>query len=176
VTVIPRARRLVCAALALASAALLFRGPLADALVTRGDDLLRAGDTAAALRVYARAVAVDPRASVAADRLAFFLALRHDRADALRAITVANAALQQTAAPELFADRAFAEMQLQRWRSAAHDFGTAGLLARDARYDHLAGRMALRTGDRVAARAYANQAVATDPGFAPARALQRALE
>ena len=173
---IPRARRAACAAVALALAAICFRAQLADALVTRGDDSLRNGDGAAAMRAYGRALGIDPHSTVASDRLAFFLALRHDRTDAERAVTVATAGLRAQAGASLFADRAFAEMQLQRWPAAAGDFARAGALARDARYDHLAGRMALRGGDRAAARRYAERAVAADPSFAPARALLRTLE
>ena len=144
--------------------------------MTRGDDALRNGDAAAAVRAYTRAVRFDPRSTVASDRLAFFLALRHDRADAERAIAVATAGLESHAGASLYADRAFAEMQLRRWAAAGGDFARAGALARDARYDHLAGRMALRGGDRAAARRYAERAIAADPSFAPARALLRTLE
>ncbi len=175
-TPIPRARRLLCAAVALALAATLFRAQLADALVTRGDDAFRNGDVAGALRAYGRALQLDPHSVVAADRLAFFLALRHDRVHAARAVTVATTALAVRPAAALYADRAFAEMQLRRWHAAADDFGAAGMLGRDARYDHLAGRMALRSGDRAQARSYARRAIAADPAFAPARALLRTLE
>jgi tetratricopeptide (TPR) repeat protein len=176
VIVISRTRRIACAAAALALAALCFRAQLADALVTRGDDALRTGDVATALRAYGRAATLDPRSVVASDRLAFFLAVRHDRPDAERSIAVATAALRARASAPLFADRAFAEMELRRWRAASDDFGRAGALARDARYDHLAARTALRDGDRDAARRFARRAVADDPAFAPARAMLRTLE
>ena len=41
-------------------------------IVTRADDALRAGDVPAALRLYARARAIDPQSALAADRLAFY--------------------------------------------------------------------------------------------------------
>jgi tetratricopeptide (TPR) repeat protein len=166
----------LCATVAIACAALLFRGQLADALVTRGDDAFRNGDIPAALRAYQRAVTLDPRSLVAADRLAFFLALRHDPHSAARSIDVATLALARRSDAALYADRAFAEMELRRWNSAEHDFARAGALAHDARYDHLAGRMALRCGDRMRARTFALRALHVDPGFTPARALVRALE
>jgi tetratricopeptide (TPR) repeat protein len=177
VTPIPRARRLACAIVAIAAADVLFHAQLADALVTRGDDAFRNGDVAGALRAYDRATRIDPRSEIAADRLAFFLTLRHDRDSAARAVAIASVAL--AARPDdaaLAADRGFAEMQLRRWNDAERDFAAAGLRGRDARYDHLAARMALRRGDRGAARAYAARAIAADPAFRPAYALLRSIE
>ncbi len=174
-TTIPRARRLLCAAISLALAAVLFRAAMAEALVTRGDDALRAGDATTALRAYARALRIDPQITIAADRLAFFLALQHDRVHAARAVAVASDALRVDATPELYADRGFAEMQLRRWRAAAADFEAAGRVTPDARYDHLAARMRLRTGDRAGARVDALRAIAADPAFAPAHALVQRL-
>lgn len=173
---IPRSRRVLLALAALGAAGVLFHAQLATAVVTRGDDALRTGDVQAAIRFYGRAAWLDPRSVVAADRLAFHLALRHDRLGAQRAVAVATTAIAAVAAePALFADRAFAEVQLRRWRAAERDFARAGVLAHDARYEHFAGRMALRSADGAAARRYALLALADDPGFAPARALLRTL-
>ena len=174
---IPRIRRLACAFAGIAVAAVLLRGQLADALVTRGDDAARNGDTRAAMRAYERAIIFDPRSTVAADRLAFALAIRHERRSAEHSVAVATTALmfRPDDAP-LAADRAFAEMELRRWSAAERDFAAAGLHAHDARYDHLAAHMALRRGDRRSARAYAARAVAADPAFHPAAALLRRLE
>jgi len=136
------ARRVVCAALALVAAAILFRGPLATAVVTRGDEALRAGDGATALRSYRKALALDPGSTLAADRLAFELALVHRRSAAAEAITVATAALQRHPSdPALLTDRAFAELQLHDARAARADFARAGVLARDSRYTALAGHV-----------------------------------
>jgi tetratricopeptide (TPR) repeat protein len=154
----------------------LFHGQIADALVTRGDDAFRAGDLAAAIRSYERALRLDRRSTIAADRFAFFLALQHDPLDARRAIAVASQALRAEPTASIFADRGFAEMQLGRWRDAERDFASAGTLGHDARYDHLAARMALRRGDRIAARNDAAKALAVDPTFEPARALLRRLD
>lgn len=173
----PRVRRLAVAGTALAAAFGLFHGQLAAAVVTRGDDALRSGDLDTAIRFYDRASRLDPRSTVAADRLAFRLALQHDPANARAAVAIATRGLAASAGePALFADRAFAELQLHAWREAERDFDRAGTLAHDARYEHFAGRMALRSGDRAAAKRYARRALADDPGFAPARALLRILE
>lgn len=140
-----RGRRFVCAALSLGVAALLFRGPLAAAVVTRGDDALRNGDAATALRSYRKALAIDPGSAVAADRLAFELALHHRRADAEAAVALAGRALDRHPADAaLLADRAFAELVLSRWAAARDDFRRAGALARDPRYADAAARIALR--------------------------------
>ena len=174
---IPRIRRLLCAFAGIAVAALLLRGQLADALVTRGDDATRNGEGGAAMRAYERALVFDPRSAVAADRLAFALAIRHERRSAEASIAVATTALMfRPDDGPLAADRAFAEMELRRWGDAERDFAAAGLHTSDARYDHLAARMALRRGDRRSARAYAARAAAADPAFHPAAALLRRLE
>jgi tetratricopeptide (TPR) repeat protein len=172
-----RSRRFLLAALALGTAFVLFHGQLAGAVVTRGDDAMRGGDNGAAIRLYQRAVELDPASPVAADRLAFHLALQHDRAYARSAVAIATRALSAHAGePALFVDRAFAELELHAWRNAERDFHRAGILAHDARYEHFAGRMALRSGDRSAAKRYLLRALADNPEFAPARALLRRLE
>jgi tetratricopeptide (TPR) repeat protein len=168
---IPLHRRVALAAAALLLAGGLFRGQLASALITRGDDGARNGDPAAAARYYSRALALDPRSSGAADRLAFALTTGRRADDARTAIAVTTAALERT--PNnvpLLADRGLAEQRLGRWESAERDFALAGACGRDARYDHLAGRIALRLHDRVHARRYFALALVHDPGFNPARA------
>lgn len=165
-------RRFAVALLALGCAAALFRANVAAALVTRGDDLLRTGDLDGALRRYARAVSLDPRSPLGADRLAFHLLLRRRSGDAARAYAVADAALTATpSAAPLVADRAFAGLRLARWRGAEADFARAAEIAHDARYAHLAARMAQRAGDRGAALRHLRAALALDPRFAPSRAL-----
>jgi tetratricopeptide (TPR) repeat protein len=170
-TVISLGRRASIAVVALVLAAGLFRGQLATALVTRGDDALRNGDRTASLRYYHRALAIDAHSSQAADRLAFALALRHSPGDAQAAIDVASTALARVPGDAaLLADRGLAEQRLRHWRDAERDFGRAGIAGRDARYDHLAGRIALRLGDRDDARRFFSVALRHDPAFDPARA------
>jgi tetratricopeptide (TPR) repeat protein len=138
-------RRFACAGLALGVAALLFRVPLAAAVVTRGDDALRNGDRATALRSYRKALILDPGSAVAADRLAFELALRHRRVDAIAAIDLAGSALRHHPDdPALLADRGFAELEVSLWSAARDDFRRLQALTGDPRYARLAARIARR--------------------------------
>jgi tetratricopeptide (TPR) repeat protein len=138
-------RRVFCAVFALCVAFALLRSPLAESIVTRGDDALRAGDVATAVRSYRKALTLDPGSLVAADRLAFQLALRHRSADAQAAVRIASQALRlHPGSVPLLADRAFAHLQLHHWSAAQADFQSAGTLAADPRYRSLAAQLALR--------------------------------
>ncbi len=171
-----RARRLLVAGVSLTLALIVFHAQIASAIVTRGDDALRAGDVTAAIRFYQRAMSFDHRSAVAADRVAFYLSVRHDRGSARRAMVVVTAALRAGAGDSaLYADRAFAELQLHAWRDAELDFARAGAASHDARYEHFAAKLALRNADRAAAERYARLALIDDPSFGPARAFMRAL-
>lgn len=175
-TVGSRLRRFACAAFALAVAALIFREPLAAGVVTRGDDAMQSGDADAARRLYARALWLDARSAIAADRLAFHLVMGHERSRAAQAIVIVSAALRS--APNdaaLLGDRALARMQLGEWRLAEGDFSAAARSSGDVRYEHFAGRMAFRAGDRASAIFHERRALRRDPGFAPARAFLRKL-
>jgi tetratricopeptide (TPR) repeat protein len=171
-TTLSRRRRVSLAVIALAASAVLFRGNIASALVTRGDDLAAGGDVDGALRMYERAIRIDRSAAAAADRLAFTLLLRRRPGDAARAYAVAAAGAQAAPRdPALLADRGFAAQRLHRWRDAERAFLAAARFARDPRFAHLAAQTAARAGDRAAERAHLETALALDPHYAPARAL-----
>jgi tetratricopeptide (TPR) repeat protein len=168
--IIPLWRRYALACVAVALGALLFHGHIADALITRGDDRLLAGDTRGAERFYQRALVIDRGSIVAADRLAFALVMQHTKKDERSAIAIATAALSLHESDVLLADRALAEQLLRRWADAARDFARAGAIAKDARYESFAGRLSLKAGNADAARKHFVLALRDDPGFAPARA------
>lgn len=163
-------RRLMLAAIATGVSALVFHGSLADALVTRGDEAMRAGEAQRAFAFYRRALVLAPESAVAADRLAFHLLERNAPGDIQRAIAIASGAIaRRDGDPALLLDRALAEQRLKRWRDAERDFTRAATLAHDARYEQFAGRAALHFGDRRRALAHFRTAISVDPAFTPAR-------
>ncbi|GAC1416183.1 MAG: hypothetical protein NVSMB5_06200 [Candidatus Velthaea sp.] len=167
---IPLWRRLLLAAVATGLSAIAFHGSLASALVTRGDDAMRAGDAQRAFVYYNRALTLAPGSRVAADRLAFHLLQRNSAGDARYAIAVASRALERCADDAaLLLDRAIALQRLQRWRGAERDFSLAATLTHDPRYEQFAGRAALHFGDRTRAIAHFRSALADDATFGPAR-------
>ncbi len=168
------------ASISLVLAVVAFRGNVASALVTRGDDVLRAGDVGGAVRYYARAARLDAGSLVAADRLAFFLLMRRRAGDAARAFAIADTALRARpaglgrrdalSASALLTDRALAALRLGNARTAERDFAAAAA-AGDPRYAFLAAHAALRRGDRAAAREHLRAALRFDASYTPARSL-----
>jgi tetratricopeptide (TPR) repeat protein len=173
-TEIPLVRRAAIALVSLSAASLLFHANFASAMVTRGDDLARAGEGERAIVLYRRAIAFDGASAVAADRLAFALVMRGAPGDALEAYEVTGRLLRaRPADAALLADRGFAAERLRRWRAAERTFAAAARIAHDPRYAHLAARMAQRSHDAAAVRRHLLDALALDAGYAPARAALR---
>jgi tetratricopeptide (TPR) repeat protein len=175
VDAIPLWRRLALAVASLGLCASLFRGQVADALVTRGDSFLQAGRAARAERYYGRAVWWDPGSAVAADRFAFvgFQLRTREALDA--GITVAgNALIRSPDDWRLLLDRALCLQAERRFSEARADFARAAEIRSDPQLLHFAGWAALRGGDASAARRYWRAALRIDPAFAPsALALRR---
>jgi len=170
VKTLSRSRRFLLAGGSALLAAALFRGQVSDALITRGDDQLRFGDRADAIRYYERSLRIAPRNTTAADRLAFTLAMQRDPRALKRAIAISTRALAgEPSNLALLADRAFAEMRLRQTLDAARDFAAAAGLGHDARYASFAARLARTGGDRELALREAGEALRDDPAFAPAR-------
>lgn len=169
-------RRAAIALVSLGVAALLFHANIAASMVTRGDDLARAGDGDRAILLYRRALLLDRGSPVAADRLAFALVMRGARGDALEAYAVTGRLLDAgTADARLLADRGFAAERLHRWRAAERSFAQASAAARDPRYAHLAAQMARRALDVASARRHLRDALALDAHYQPARAALRRM-
>ena len=169
-----RPGRIAAVAIALVTAAWLFRAQIAQGLVIRGDDFLARNDAANAMKRYARAAAIDPESATAVDRLLFVLTQHRTRRSLRRAIETATAYLRVH--PDdgtIRADRALCYLIERKYAPALPDFERAAKAMRDARYYAFAGWAASHAGDRRQARRLWASALAADPHFGAAR---RALE
>jgi tetratricopeptide (TPR) repeat protein len=162
-------RRLRIAVLALLVSSLLFRGAVADALVVRGDDFLYRGDTLQALAHYRRALVVDARSSVAADRFTFVAMMRRSHSSLNDCIIVASRFLQRGESAGVRSGRALCFLALRRYHSARQDFERAAALNHSARDLVFAGWAAKRTGDGRGARHLWALALQWSPAYQPAR-------
>jgi hypothetical protein len=157
---IPLWRRFVLAAAAIAIATVLLHGWIAMGLVSRGDDLLRAGDQDRALAFYARAVWFDARWDTPADRFAFAASLTGERSTLARGIALASAHLSHDAtSANVRWDRAMCLLHLGRTGEA---FADVAILARakrsDWRMNAMAAHLALALGQGQAVRDFARYA------------------
>jgi tetratricopeptide (TPR) repeat protein len=158
---------LVTAALLLSTP--LLRSSLSSAMVTRGDGLLYAGD-GRAVAMYRRALFIDPRNDVAADRYAFAALLAHDPLQIEDGIRVATESL--SARPHntvLRMDRALCLQRIGRFREAEVDFERVGLENHDVQALAFAAADArkLRRFDR--ARTLLAFGERIDPNYLPIR-------
>lgn len=162
-------RRAALAAAALALSAALLRGPLASALVLRGDDYLYAGDRAAAMVRYARALMLAPDFELAADRYAFVALLVRTPQSLSAGARVASRVLRLHPSATLYHDRALCFLAMRQYGAAYDDFTRAAALNPTPQSVTFAGWAALRIGRRRAALALWRQAAARWPRFTPAR-------
>ncbi len=162
--------RILLTTVAILFAALLLRGQLSSALVTRGDALAYWGAHNDARVMYARALAFDETNRIAADRYAFAAAISNN-SDAIRGgIEVASRYL--TRFPDdgvVLMDRALCYQHQGKLAAAIADFQRSGRIERDPRAFMFAAldERALHHASR--ARAFFRTAIVVDPQFTPAR-------
>jgi Flp pilus assembly protein TadD len=149
-------RRLALAVLSLAIAFVSLHGWIAMGLVSRGDDVLRAGQQERALAFYARAAWLDPGWDAATDRYAFAAAMTRDPRVMESAVARATILLaRHPASRDVRWDRAVCLLHLGRSNAAFEDLV---LLARarrtDWRMNDMARRVALTLGRPSAAREF----------------------
>jgi hypothetical protein len=157
---IPLWRRFALAAMAIAVATVVLHGWIAMGLVSRGDDLLRAGDQNRALAFYARAVWFDGGWDTPADRFTFAASLSGEPATLARAIALSSAHLaRDTSSYDVRWDRAMCLLHLGRTRAA---FADVAVLARarrsDWRMNAMAAQLASALGRAQAVREFARYA------------------
>jgi tetratricopeptide (TPR) repeat protein len=157
-----RGRRFLLALFCIAVAACIFRPQIADGLVGRGDDLMYRNRAREALARYARALAIDPESSDAADRYVF-VSMEQHRSDALQsAMSEASRYLERKPNdPAVLEDRALCYLRLRQYERAMQDFERAAFLARDPREFLFAALSARRAGDRKNSRRLLLQAMLT---------------
>jgi tetratricopeptide (TPR) repeat protein len=164
------ARTCLLIGVALGVSGVLLHGQLSDALVVRGDGALyraRAGD---ALGYYRRALWMDPEDGVAIDRLAFVALLSGDVRTRVDAVAICSAWLvRHPADTAVRLDRAQLLRRLGQPDAARRDFEIAGFHSADPSALAFAGFIALRRGDRQAAKRDFTAALHLAPGFTVAR-------
>lgn len=139
-------RRVLVALVALIAASAILRPQISLALVNRGDDFLYRAKIDRAVQYYRRALAVDPRSAVAADRYAFFAQHENRRDNEEEVLRFCTAFLRVREDSEVRADRALANLKLHRYVDAERDFDRAATSSRDPRYLAFAALSAARAG------------------------------
>ncbi|MGA8533595.1 MAG: hypothetical protein WB615_05760 [Candidatus Tumulicola sp.] len=169
-------RRLAPALGGVAISAVLLRGQLADALVVRGDECLFRARPAASLRYYRRAIWIDPRDSVAVDRLLFVAMTLRDRRALDDGIVSATRYLEWKPDDNVVRlDRAMACRVTGRQSEALGDFAIVGRATHDARALTFAGYAAQAIGQPRRASYFWRAALLLSPDFPAAKhALARA--
>jgi hypothetical protein len=156
VATIPAGRRVALAAVSIAVAVVVMRGWVAMGLVSRGDDVLRAGEQDRALTFYGRAAWFDAGWSVPSDRFAFAAAMTGERRALEAGVALATAHLQRDPdSYEVRWDRAMCLLHLGRVDEAFADLAALARGRRaDWRMNDMARRVALRLGKPGAAHEF----------------------
>ena len=127
-------RRLLIALVAVAVAGFAFRGYVCAGLVNRGDDLLRAGQSGAAVRYYERAMLFDPSWETPVDRLGFAASMSGDAATLRAGIAITSRYLASYPASDSVRwDRAMCYFHLKKRRAGYEDMK---ILARSSAAHH----------------------------------------
>jgi tetratricopeptide (TPR) repeat protein len=164
-----RIRRILVCGIALAGSAWMLRSPLAQALVTRGDDYLYAGNRYQAFVHYRRSFALDPDSELAVDRIAFVAALQTASAGIASGVGSATAYLHRhPRSSKILADRGLCNLKLHRFDAAFRDFYRAAVLTGDPQTYTFAGWAAKRAGHPVLASRMWRRALAVAPEYRPA--------
>lgn len=164
-----RLRRIVVAGTALAMSAWLLRSPIAEALITRGDDYLYAGNRYQAFTHYRRSFAIDPDSELAVDRITFVAALQSSPGSIASGLGSANAYLRRhPRSSKILADRGLCNLKLHRFEEAYRDFYGSAALSGDPQTFTFAGWAAKRAGRTMLASHMWRRALRAAPGYRPA--------
>jgi tetratricopeptide (TPR) repeat protein len=170
------ARRLGLVLGAIVLAAILLRGSLSSALVSRGDALAYSGNAGRAAVMYRRALWFDAGNGAAVDRYVFAAIVSHDRRALGRGVDIASSyLLRNPGDATVRMDRALCFQRLQKRRAAAEDFELAGRALRDARALMFAALDERAMRERRGARRLLVLALEADPGFLPAKRALHAI-
>lgn len=170
VAVIPPVRRVALCFITTALAAVLFRGPVAEGIATRGDVGFQSGDVGAALKFYRRAARFDVRSDVALERLTTLAMTSGDRALMAEVMPLADRHLQvRPDDAKVLQNRALLESKLGRRADADRDLARVAAITDDANVVEFGARRALARGDRRTAVTLYRRVLELQPGRASAR-------
>lgn len=157
---IPLVRRFALALCAIAIAGVIGRDWIASGLITRGDDVLRAGNATGALVYYRRAAFFSPANQAAADRYAFAAAMTGDPRLLRSGVALATAHLRANPTSDAVRwDRAVALLRLNQRHEAYGDVRYLALAnPGDWRMNDMARVLAMQLGLRDDAARFAPRA------------------
>ena len=129
-----RRRRMILAGVTLIAAAFLFKGQVAQSLITRGDDDLYRGASAASLVHYSRAMFFEPASELATDRFIFSAMMRRTPESLRAGVAAATRFIRRRPNDTtVLADRALCYLAEREYVRARYDFAAAARSSRDPR-------------------------------------------